>query len=292
MTIHDQPSDDVIAIAPSLSGTLQAADMPRRNRTLDRRVAWIALLSLMLGVTASGVAWGLVALIGLITNLAFYGRLSTQFGLPVITHIGALVIIVPVIGDLIVGIMARFGSAAIRGHGIPEAMERILLNDSRIPARVTWLKPVASAIAIGTGGPFGAEGPIIATGGALGSLLGQVLRVTADERKVLLAAGAAAGTAAIFSAPVSSVLLAIELLLFERRARSLIPVAVAAVAATGMRDILMGPGPVFPMPPVPLAPLAAVGIYMLLGSVVGLASVGVTRLTYAIEDVFKKLPIH
>lgn len=292
VTMHDQPSDDAIAIAPSMSDTLRAADMPHRNRTLGPRVVWIALLSLLLGVTASGVAWGLMALIGLITNLAFYGRLSTQFVPPTITYIGAWVIIVPAIGGLIVGVMARFGSTAIRGHGIPEAMERILLNDSRIPARMTWLKPLSSAIAIGTGGPFGAEGPIIATGGALGSLLGQVLRVSADERKVLLAAGAAAGMAAIFSAPVSSVLLAIELLLFERRARSLIPVAIAAVAADGMRDILIGPGPVFPMSAVSLVPLAAVGIYMLLGGIMGLASIGVTRLTYAIEDVFEKTPIH
>ena len=290
--MHDQPSDKVIAVAPSMSDTLRAASMPRRNWTLGPRVAWITVLSLLLGVTASGVAWGLVALIGLFTNLAFYGRISTQFVPPTITYIGAWVIIVPAIGGLIVGVMARFGSTAIRGHGIPEAMERILRHDSRIPARITWLKPLSSAIAIGTGGPFGAEGPIIATGGALGSLLGQVLRVSADERKVLLAAGAAAGMAAIFSAPVSSVLLAIELLLFERRARSLIPVAIAAVAANGMRDILIGPGPVFPMPAVSLVPLAAVGGYMLLGGIIGLASVGVTRLTYAIEDVFEKIPIH
>ncbi|WP_304598398.1 chloride channel protein, partial [Oleiagrimonas sp. MCCC 1A03011] len=197
---------------------------PRRTRMLNARVLRIVLLAIVLGVAASVIAKVLVALIGLITNLAFYGRWSTTFVNPTTLHLGAWVIAVPIVGGLIVGVMARWGSTAIRGHGIPEAMEQILLNESRVPPRVTWLKPVSSAIAIGTGGPFGAEGPIIATGGALGSLLGQLLHVTADERKTLLAAGAAAGMATIFSAPVSAVLLAVELLLFERRARSLIPV--------------------------------------------------------------------
>ena len=159
-----------------------------------------------------------------------------------------MVVLVPVVGGLIVGLMARYGSAAIRGHGIPEAMEQVLFNESRIPARVTFLKPLSAAIAIGTGGPFGAEGPIIATGGALGSLLGQVLRVTADERKTLLAAGAAAGMAATFARPVSAVLLAIELLLFEYRARSLIPVALASAAACGAHMALVGSAPAFTMP--------------------------------------------
>nr|WP_329743513.1 chloride channel protein [Dyella sp. A6] len=266
--------------------------MPRRIRALDRRVLRITLLALVLGVIASGVAWALVTLIGLITNLVFYGRFSLTFAAPVTTYLGHWVIVMPVLGGLVIGIMARWGSTAIRGHGIPEAMEQILLNESRIPPRITWLKPLSSAIAIGTGGPFGAEGPIIATGGALGSLMGQVLRVSADERKVLLAAGAAGGMAAIFSAPVSSVLLAIELLLFERRARSLIPVALAAVAATGMRYVLLGSAPVFPMPNVALVTLPALCIYVLVGCLVGFASIGVTRLTYAIEDGFEKLPVH
>jgi H+/Cl- antiporter ClcA/CBS domain-containing protein len=199
---------------------------------------------------------------------------------------------VPVIGGLIVGAMARWGSRAIRGHGIPEAMEQVLLNESKIPPRMTWLKPVSSAIAIGTGGPFGAEGPIIATGGALGSLVGQWLHVTADERKTLLAAGAAAGMAAVFSAPISSVLLAIELLLFERRARSLIPVALAAVIGTGVRYVLEGNDPMFPMPAIASPTLLALAVYMAMGVVTGVISVGITKLTYAIEDGFEKLPIH
>src|SRR5699024_7078137 len=166
------------------------------------------------------------------------------------------------------GAMARWGASAIRGHGIPEAMEQILLNESRIPARMTFLKPISSAITIGSGGPFGAEGPVIATGGAIGSVLGQVLRVTAYERKTLLAAGAAAGMAAFFSAPVASVLLAVELLLFELRGRSLVPVALAVAASTGLREVLIGHGPVFPMPNVATPEPSALLFYALLAAVV------------------------
>ncbi|HET8711764.1 MAG TPA: chloride channel protein, partial [Spongiibacteraceae bacterium] len=211
---------------------------------------------------------------------------------PADNHLGLWVVVVPVLGGLIVGVMARWGSRAIRGHGIPEAMEQVLLNESRIPARITWLKPVSSAIAIGTGGPFGAEGPIIATGGALGSLVGQLLRVTADERKTLLAAGAAAGMAAVFAAPVSSVLLAIELLLFERRARSLIPVALAAVTATGMRFTLENTTAVFAMSDIAVPGFAALAACVMLGALMGLAGVLITKLIYAIEDAFEKLPVH
>ncbi|MEP6881745.1 MAG: chloride channel protein [Dokdonella sp.] len=266
--------------------------MPRQFRPLDRRVLRITALAIVLGGVATLIAQALTALIGLITNLVFYGRLSTAFVDPVNHHRGAWVIIVPALGGLIVGVMARWGSRAIRGHGIPEAMEQVLRNESRIPPRVTWLKPVSSAVAIGTGGPFGAEGPIIATGGALGSLLGQLLHVTADERKTLLAAGAAAGMAAIFAAPIASVLLAIELLLFERRARSLIPVALAAVTATGLRFAIDGGAAVFAMTDIPLATLPALATYTALGGLIGVASVLITRLTYLIEDGFEKLPIH
>ncbi|TNY27275.1 chloride channel protein [Fulvimonas soli] len=266
--------------------------MPRQFRPLSWRVVWIAALALALGALVALVARLLTALIGLVTNLAFHGRWSTAFGSPEGHHLGAWVIVVPALGGLVVGAMARWGSRAIRGHGIPEAMEQVLLNESRIPPRMTWLKPVSSAIAIGTGGPFGAEGPIIATGGALGSLLGQSLHVTADERKVLLAAGAAAGMAAVFSAPVSSVLLALELLLFERRARSLIPVALAAALGTGVRYVLEGNEPMFPMPAVATPTLLALAVYTAMGLLTGAVSVGVTRLTYAIEDAFEKLPVH
>jgi H+/Cl- antiporter ClcA len=278
--------------APSLDATLAAAHMPRQFRPLDRRVLWIAGLAMVLGAIVAVVAQLLTALIGLVTNLAFYGRVDTSFASPAGNHLGPWVIAVPVIGGLIVGVMARWGSRAIRGHGIPEAMEQVLLNESRIPPRMTWLKPVSSAIAIGTGGPFGAEGPIIATGGALGSLLGQLLHVTADERKTLLAAGAAAGMAAVFATPISAVLLAIELLLFERRARSLIPVAFGAVVGTAVRFAFEGGAPMFPMADLAEPGMAALATYTLLGVLIGVVSVGVTKLTYAIEDAFEKLPIH
>ena len=288
----DPHSRAALPLAPSLDPTLAAAHMPRHFRPLGRRVLWISFLAMLLGSAVALVARLLTALIGLVTNLAFYGRISTEFSSPAGNHLGWWVIVVPVIGGLIVGAMARWGSRAIRGHGIPEAMEQVLLNESRIPPRITWLKPVSSAIAIGTGGPFGAEGPIIATGGALGSLIGQLLRVTADERKTLLAAGAAAGMAAVFSAPISSVLLAIELLLFERRARSLIPVALAAVMGTAVRYLLEGNAPMFPMPAIATPALGAVVAYIVMGIATGVISVGITKLTYAIEDGFEKLPIH
>jgi H+/Cl- antiporter ClcA/CBS domain-containing protein len=288
----DPHSRAALPLAPSLDPTLTAAHMPRHFRPLERRVLWICLLAMLLGSAVALVARLLTALIGLVTNLAFYGRLSTEFSSPAGNHLGLWVIAVPVMGGLIVGAMARWGSRAIRGHGIPEAMEQVLLNESRIPPRITWLKPVSSAIAIGTGGPFGAEGPIIATGGALGSLIGQLLHVTADERKTLLAAGAAAGMAAVFCAPISSVLLAIELLLFERRARSLIPVALAAVMGTAVRYLLEGNEPMFPMPAIATPALSAVVAYIVMGIIAGVVSVGVTKLTYAIEDGFEKLPIH
>jgi H+/Cl- antiporter ClcA/predicted transcriptional regulator len=281
-----------LPLAPSLDPTLAAARMPRHFRPLDRRVLWISVIGMLLAIGVALVAQLLTALIGLVTNLAFFGRWSTAFVSPAGNHLGLWVIAVPVVGGLVVGAMARWGSRAIRGHGIPEAMEQILLNQSRVPPRMTWLKPVSSAVAIGTGGPFGAEGPIIATGGALGSLIGQWLHVTADERKTLLAAGAAAGMAAVFCAPVSAVLLAIELLLFERRARSLIPVALATVVATGMRLVLEGGAPMFPLPDLAAPAPMALAVYMALGALTGAVSVAVTRLTYAIEDGFEKLPIH
>ncbi|HZY32905.1 MAG TPA: chloride channel protein, partial [Rhodanobacter sp.] len=197
--------------------------MPRRSTLVEPRVLLICAVAVVLGVCAAFIAQLLVALIALVTNAAFYGRLSAGTVSPAGHQLGPWVVLVPVIGGLLVGLMARWGSRAIRGHGIPEAMEQVLLNESKIPPRITFLKPVSSAIAIGTGGPFGAEGPIIATGGALGSFLGQLLHVTGDERKVLLAAGAAGGMTAIFGSPVAAVILAVELLLFELRPRSLIP---------------------------------------------------------------------
>ena len=200
--------------------------------------------------------------------------------------------LIPIAGAVVVGLMARFGAAAIRGHGIPEVMERVLYNRSQISPKIMLLKPLSAAIAIGTGGPFGAEGPIIATGGAVGSLLGQVIHVTADERKTLLAAGAAAGMAATFGSPVSAVLLAIELLLFEYRPRSLIPVALASATATGVRALFVGSAPVFTVPTLQQPSLPALLVYVLLGAAVGAFAAGTTRFVYWIEDLYEELPIH
>jgi CIC family chloride channel protein len=280
-----------VPVAPSLEAAMSGLRLPRATER-NGRILLLSALAVGVAILAALAARVLTALIGLITNLAFYGTWSAAFTSPANNHLGAAVIIVPVIGALIVGLMARYGSAAIRGHGIPEAMEQVLLNQSRIAPRVTFLKPVSAAIAIGTGGPFGAEGPIIATGGALGSVIGQLLRTTADERKILLAAGAAAGMAATFGSPVSAVLLAVELLLFEYRARSLIPVSFAAAAATVVRLAFVGSAPIFPMPAVAPPGGAALATYVALGAVIGVAAVSITRALYLIEDGFERLPIH
>jgi chloride channel protein, CIC family len=281
-----------VPVDAALAPTLTAARAPVQTPLVNRRVVFISLVSIVIAACAGLVAQGLTRLIGFITNLSFYGRISTDFTSPAYNHLGLWVIAVPVIGGIIVGIMARYGSEAIRGHGIPEAMEQVLFGRSRIPPRVTFLKPLSAAIAIGTGGPFGAEGPIIATGGALGSLIGQLLTTTADERKTLLAAGAAAGMAATFGSPVSAVLLAVELLLFEYRPRSIIPVALACATAQGIRTAFVGSAPIFPMPEVVHPHDYALAVYIALGAIVGVASVWATRAVYAVEDAFDELPIH
>ena len=271
---------------------LALADTPRRSAGVDRRVVVISGLAVLVAIAAAFVAQLLTALIALITNLAFHGRFAFTPSSPADNHLGLAVIGVPVLGALVVGVMARYGSRAIRGHGIPEAMEQVLFNQSRIPARMTFLKPLSSAIAIGTGGPFGAEGPIIATGGAIGSLVGQLLKTTADERKTLLAAGAAAGMAATFGSPVAATLLAIELLLFEYRARSLVPVALASAAAAAVRIAAVGSAPAFTIPDLAQPTGAAIASYVVIGALAGVASVYVTRAVYGVEDAFEKLPIH
>jgi H+/Cl- antiporter ClcA len=271
---------------------MQSNDLPLRPQHADRRVVFIAALSILVGICGGFIAQALTRLIGFVTNIAFYHRVSSAFVSPADHKLGYWVVVVPVVGGVIVGIMARFGSKAIRGHGIPEAMEQVLTNRSRIPARLTILKPLSAAISIGTGGPFGAEGPIIATGGALGSLVGQWLDVSAMERKTLLAAGAAAGMAATFGCPVAAVLLAVELLLFEYRPRSLVPVSMAAAAATAVRFTFLGMAPIFAMPGLTQPGGAALATYIVIGAVVGFASVAVTRAVYAVEDQFEKLPIH
>jgi CIC family chloride channel protein len=254
-----------LPVAPSLEPVLEAAHVPDKATLVDRRVLLISGLAMAVAFAAAIIARILMALIGLVTNISFYGRISMAFSSPAYNHLGVFVLFIPAIGGLIVGLMARYGSKAIRGHGIPEAMEQVLINQSRVPPRLTFLKPLSAAVAIGTGGPFGAEGPIIATGGALGSLVGQLLRTTAMERKTLLAAGAAAGMTATFGSPVSAVLLAVELLLFEFRARSLIPVALASATATSVRAMFVGSAPVFAMPHLPPPSGAAVAFYIVLG---------------------------
>ncbi len=261
--------------------------------TVNWRVIPMSVIAICLGVVSAGVAWVLVKLIGIITNFAFFQRWGSDLISPSQNHLGPLVIVVPVVGAIIVGIMARYGSEKIRGHGIPEAIEAVLMNGSRVEPKVSVLKPVSAAIAIGTGGPFGAEGPIIMTGGAIGSLVAQFMRLTDAERKTLLAAGAAGGMAAIFASPVSGVLLAMEVLLFEFKPRSLIPVALASGTAAVARRFLLGAGPVFPAPPAP----TFIGVDGYLGCIVvgligGLLSALLTMSIYAAEDLYRKLPIH
>ena len=281
-----------VPIAPSLSPAIENARVPLERSLIDNRVLMLSGIAIVLAAATGVIAQLLMRVIWLVTNIAFYGRVSSAFVSPAENRLGWLVVIVPVIGGLIVGVMARYGSKAIRGHGIPEAMEQVLLNESRIPFRITFLKPLSAAISIGTGGPFGAEGPIIATGGAVGSMLGQLVEMTATERKTLLAAGAAAGMAATFGSPVSAVILAIELLLFEFRPRSIIPVSLAAVSATAVRIAFAGTAPVFAMPLLARPSEAALTTYIVIGALVGYLSVYVTRAVYWVEDLFERLPIH
>src|ERR1700726_3552994 len=281
-----------LPVDTSLAPALEAARAPSQIPLVSLRTIYISALSIVIACAAGVVARVLTALIGLITNLSFFGRLSFAFSSPAGNHLGAYVIFIAVRRGLIGGVIARFGSEAIRGHGIPEAMEQVLFGGSRVPPRITFLKPLSAAIAIGTGGPFGAEGPIIATGAALGSLVGQLLKMTVDERKTLLAAGAAAGMTATFGSPVSAVLLAVELLLFEYRPRSIIPVALACVTAQAVRIAFVGTMPIFAMPNVVQPHGSALGMYVLLGALVGVAAVLATRAVYGVEDLFDRLPIH
>lgn len=281
-----------LPVAPSLEPALATIQAPPEYRPVDKRVAVIALLAMAIGAGGAVVATVLTDLIGLITNIAYYGRWSLKFSPPTTAHLGAWSILIPVVGALIVGVMARYGAAAIRGHGIPEVMERVLYNRSQISPKIMFLKPLSTAVAIGTGGPFGAEGPIIATGGALGSLIGQIIHVTADERKTLLAAGAAAGMSATFNSPVSAVLLAVELLLFEYRPRSLIPVALASAVAAATRALIFPDAADFNVPPLHAAGLSTLLVYVALGAIVGVAAVGTTRFVYWLEDMYDELPIH
>ena len=275
--------------------TIGATGAPVRQAALAEpaqfRMILVAFLAAGIGILAGLIAYVLYNLIGLFTNIVFYHRLVFTFASPRNHHLGAWVILMPVIGGVIVGFMAKYGSSKIKGHGIPEAMEAVLFNRSRIAPRVAILKPISAAIAIGTGGPFGAEGPIIQTGGAVGSLIGQLVHTTASERKVLLACGAAAGMSATFNTPIAAVILAIELLLFEFKSRSFIPLVIASTIATAVHMRLLGAGPMFKVAAMDFAIPHALPFYLLLGVVCGLAAVGFSKLLYFIEDLFEKLPI-
>ncbi len=291
----NNPSEQTVALRDALasrSSFLQTVPLGYRSSGIQRRTLFIVLLALGIGVAAALIAQALLALIGLITHLSFQGRIGWTLVSPAHNALGAWVIAVPVVGALIVGLMARYGSPAIRGHGIPEAMEQVLTNRSRIPLRVLFLKPLSAAISIGTGGPFGAEGPIIATGGALGSVIGQWIAITPNERKVLLAVGAAAGMAAVFGTPLAAVLLAIELLLFEFSPNALLPVLAACASAEVVRTLFVGAVPFFAMPALAWPQAPALLACVPLGAVVGLAAVAVTRAVYAVEDAFDHLPMH
>jgi CIC family chloride channel protein len=268
-----------------------------RDFTVDNRTWLLIAVAVVIGAGAAGLAVLLLRAIALATNIFYYHRISLAFVGPAgSTESHALMLVVPVIGGLIVGAMAHFGSDKIRGHGIPEAIEAILLRGARVDPKVAVLKPLSAAIAIGSGGPFGAEGPIIMTGGAFGSLIAQWLKLSDAERTTLLVAGAAAGMSAVFASPLAAILLAVELLLFEWRPRSLVPVAAASVVAGALRIVWLGSGPLFPVPLSTFNLTAPLLIAAPLGAFVGLASAGLSRLMYGFEDAFEhfgaRLRIH
>ncbi len=263
----------------------------RGDFSTDLRLLGIAGAAALIGLLSTGAAYVLLRLIRLFTNIFFFHSFSTVMHSPADNTLGVWVISIPIIGGLIIGLMARFGSEKIRGHGIPEAIEAILFGKSRMSPKVALLKPLSSGIAIGSGGPFGAEGPIIMTGGALGSLLGQHLRITGGERKALLVAGAVAGMTAVFGTPIAAIMLAVELLLFELRPRSLLPVAVACVVASFSRVYVFDAGPLFPLQTLSVTPIGLFSC-LLAGLISGGLSWTLSASLYKVEDLFGKLPVH
>ena len=263
-----------------------------RDFTADRSLLLLTAMAVVTGLMGAGAAWVLLRLIALITNLVYFQRVSVAPVSFAGMHLPLWSIAIPVIGSIIIGFMARYGSEKIRGHGIPEAIEAILLGQSRIEPKVAMLKPLSSAISIGTGGPFGAEGPIIMTGGALGSIFAQLFHLSSAERKTLLVAGAAAGMTGVFGTPIAAILLAVELLLFEWKPRSFIPVATAAIVASIVRPFLIGVGPLFPYAGMPMLPWWGLALCAALGVIAGLQSALMTVCLYGAEDLFHKLPIH
>jgi H+/Cl- antiporter ClcA len=284
-------SKNVLPVSVGLQPSLDAENMKPKIPQNKKRLVSISLLAIAIGIVVSLVAKFLMYIINLITNISFYGTLAGA-GNPSNNHLGIWGIFIPAIGGLIVGLMIYYGSIGIRGHGIPEAMEQILTNKSKINPNIVYLKPISSAIAIGTGGPFGAEGPVIATGGALGSAVGQILKITDKERKILLSAGAAAGMAAVFGSPIASIFLAIELLLFEFSPRSLIPIALACITGAAGHHLLFSSQPIFPMRNVAVASNIALLWYSVIGIAIGFLSILSTKLVFWSEDLFKKIPIH
>src|SRR5882724_10282621 len=278
--------------------TTETRTKPKSNRSWETlgdftttiRIIPISVLALAIGVVAAFVALALLRLIGLFTNLFYFGRWSTALVSPAGSHLGIYNVLIPIGGALVIGLMARYGSERIRGHGIPEAIEAILINGSRVEPKVAILKPISSAISIGSGGPFGAEGSIIMTGGAFGSLIAQLFHLTSAERKTLLVAGAAGGMSATFASPVAAVLLAVELLLFEWKPRSLIPVALASATAAATRRYIIGLGPLFAVPlhPVFIGPGGLVGCAVV-GLLAGALSALLTLAGYAAEEAFRRL---
>lgn len=271
---------------------LNTLDDPDAYPASAFRLLHVSVLAAVIGALAGLVAFVLFKLIGLIWNLVFFQQASTQLTDLTYNPIGYWMLIVPAMGSFIVSLMAKYGTSKIKGHGIPEAMEAILENSSRINPRVAIYKPIATAIAIGTGGPFGAEGPIIQTGGALGSILGQVIQTTAVERKVLLACGAAAGMAATFNTPIAAVIIAIELLLFEFKSRSFIPLVIATVVATTVRMPLVGGEPLFHVTNPNFGIPQALPFYVLLGILCGFVALGFKFALYWTEDLFERLPVN
>jgi CIC family chloride channel protein len=282
-----------IPISISIKPALEAEHIQQNVSANKSRLITISILSLLIAFLVSIVAKLLIYLIDLFTNLAFQGTFSTVHMGPAGNSLGIFVVLVPVAGGLIVGLMAMYGSKAIRGHGIPEAMEQILVNQSRIKPSITFLKPLSAAISIGTGGPFGAEGPIIATGGALGSTIGQLFKISPHERKILLASGAAAGMSAVFGSPIAAIFLAIELLLFEFSPVSIIPVSLACISGAAAHIVLFGPEPVFGMNNIIIPTgITALSGYAAIGLFIGVISALVTRIVFIIEDGFGRLPVH
>ena len=287
------PSDSVMGAG---EGSAEA-DRTLGDFTITWRTVQLLPLAVVIGILAAAVALGLLDLIGLITHVAYYGNVGTSLVAPTFHHWGVLAVAIPVLGGLVVGIMARFGSEQIRGHGIPEAMETILTGGSRVQPRLAVLKPISSAISIGSGGPFGAEGPIILTGGAVGSVLAQLFRLAAIERRTLLVAGSCAGMAAVFGTPVAAALFGVELLVFEWRPRSFVPIAIAVAAAEVVRNVfagrhLMMATPLFPVPAHGAFSSVGVGESAIIGVAAGILALVLTTACYGAEDLFKKLPIH